>query len=129
MKPRSLVQLPRDRIAKLLGMLGSDHDGEVLNAARMADRLVREQGITWFDVLSVDPAQAPQPDASHAVLSDWPVRWRQAASICIAFGIGILRAKDIEFANKVSAYGHRPSDAQLRWLLDLTQRVLAGDAP
>ena len=32
------VDLPpaeRDRLAKLLGMLGSDHDGEVLNAARL----------------------------------------------------------------------------------------------
>jgi hypothetical protein len=54
------VDLPpaeRDRLAKLLGMLGSDHDGEVLNAARLADRLVRDHGITWLDAITapVDP--------------------------------------------------------------------------
>ena len=36
-----------ERLAKLLGMLGSNHDGEVSNAARMADALVREHGLTW----------------------------------------------------------------------------------
>jgi len=36
--------LDRDRLAKLLGMLGADHDGEVVNAARAADRLVRRSG-------------------------------------------------------------------------------------
>ena len=41
-----------DRLAKLLGMLGSDHDGEVLNAARMADRVLRETGLTWADVIA-----------------------------------------------------------------------------
>ena len=51
------VDLPpaeRDRLAKLLG---SDHDGEVLNAARLADRLVRDHGITWLDAITapVDP--------------------------------------------------------------------------
>ena len=118
----------RDRLAKLLGMTGSAHDGEALNAARLASALVRQAGITWFDLLGTDPARAPQPDLSHAVLTDWPVRWRQAASICLAFGAGILRAKDIEFARKVSAYGHRPSDAQLQWLHDLTNRTLSGGA-
>jgi len=36
--------LDRDRLAKLLGMLRADHDGEVVNAARAADRLVRRSG-------------------------------------------------------------------------------------
>ena len=40
-----------DRLAKLLGMLGSDHDGEVCNAARLADALVRERGLRWDDVI------------------------------------------------------------------------------
>jgi hypothetical protein len=53
------VDLPpaeRDRLAMLLGMLGSDHDGEVLNAARLADRLVRDHGITLDAITApVDP--------------------------------------------------------------------------
>ena len=37
-------------LARLLGMMGSAHDGEALKAARIADRLVRDAGCTWFDV-------------------------------------------------------------------------------
>jgi hypothetical protein len=52
--------LDRDRLAKLLGMLGSDHDGEVVNAARAADRLVRRSGLRWPDIAM--PAAATRPD-------------------------------------------------------------------
>ena len=52
----------RTRLARLLGMMGSQHDGEALNAARLADKLVREQGITWFNVIGTAPPRAsPDP--------------------------------------------------------------------
>jgi hypothetical protein len=38
----------RTRLAALLGMLGSDHDGEVTNAARAARRLIQHHGLTWL---------------------------------------------------------------------------------
>lgn len=44
--------LDESRLIKLLARLGSSHDGEVLNAARLADRLVRQAGLTWDDVLA-----------------------------------------------------------------------------
>jgi hypothetical protein len=48
----STVALDRERLAKLLGMLGSDHDGEVANAGRAADALVRRAGVTWPEVVT-----------------------------------------------------------------------------
>lgn len=61
-----MIELDRDRLAKLLGMMGSAHDGEALNAARMAHTLVRQAGMTWEDVLRkvgtlVLPAPRPVP--------------------------------------------------------------------
>ena len=50
--PRLSAEL-RTRIAKLLGMCGSAHDGEVLNAARKADALVREHGLTWPSIIGI----------------------------------------------------------------------------
>lgn len=44
----------RKRLVQLLGMLGSDHDGEVVNAARLAHRLLRSKPYTWDEVVSVN---------------------------------------------------------------------------
>jgi hypothetical protein len=44
------VALDAQRLGRVLGLLSSSHDGEVLNAARAADRIVKEAGLTWLDV-------------------------------------------------------------------------------
>jgi hypothetical protein len=41
----------RKRLVDLLGMLGSDHDGERANAARLADEHRRKSGLTWHDII------------------------------------------------------------------------------
>jgi hypothetical protein len=43
------------KLVKVLGMLSSDHAGERDNAAKLATRLLKESGLTWYDVLDVDP--------------------------------------------------------------------------
>jgi hypothetical protein len=68
--------LDRDRLGKLLGMLGSDHDGEVVNAARAADRLVRASGLRWPDIAMPAPPGSPRDPiefclSRHAVLTAW----------------------------------------------------------
>ena len=120
--PARLRDDVRDRLARLLGMVGSDHDGEALNAARLADRLVREHGVTWHDVLAVSSLTVGHDD----VLLAWPERWQAAAALCASHGAGIIRPKDLDFASKIAGYTHRPSEAQLVWLHDITRRVLAG---
>jgi hypothetical protein len=68
--------LDRDRLGKLLEMLGSDHDGEVVNAARAADRLVRASGLRWPDIAMPAPPGSPRDPiefclSRHAVLTAW----------------------------------------------------------
>jgi hypothetical protein len=41
----------RERLVAILGRLGSDQDGEVLTAARMATRLIDEMRLTWDYVI------------------------------------------------------------------------------
>jgi hypothetical protein len=48
---RQLATDIAQRLAKLCGMFGSDHAGERATAALKADRLVRDQGLTWPDVI------------------------------------------------------------------------------
>src|SRR6516164_256598 len=46
--------MDRERLARLLGMLGSAHDGEVVNAGRLAVRLLKSAGLTWEQALNLD---------------------------------------------------------------------------
>ena len=40
-------------LAKILGMLGSNQDGEVLSAARAAEEMRQRANLTWEDLLGV----------------------------------------------------------------------------
>ena len=54
------MDLDKDRLAKLLSMTESGHDGEALAAIRKANRLLREHNRSWTDVLgtTAHPAAA-----------------------------------------------------------------------
>jgi hypothetical protein len=65
-------------------MLGSAHDGERANAARLAAELVRTHGLTWDDVIGKSPARQQigvTPDwtefASAALRSDVLSPWER----------------------------------------------------
>jgi hypothetical protein len=44
--------LDRDKLAKILGLLGSVETGEILSAGRAADALIRNADTSWADVLN-----------------------------------------------------------------------------
>lgn len=74
----------RSTIAKLLGLIGSDHDAEALSAARKAHELVKSRGITWPDLLGLDELP-PEPDhvtearrllgRGKAICTPWEMRF------------------------------------------------------
>jgi hypothetical protein len=41
----------RERLIKCFGLLGSDYDGEVGNAGRLAHRIVKDLGRTWAEII------------------------------------------------------------------------------
>jgi hypothetical protein len=57
-----------DKLAKILGMLGSAHDGEIAAAGRRADAMVKGAGLTWGQVIAL---AAPAPRQPHRP----PRRW------------------------------------------------------
>ena len=60
-----------DKLAKVLGMLGSAHDGEVAAAGRRAHSLLKGAGLTWGEVIAPPaPRQPLRP----------PRRWRRGVS-------------------------------------------------
>ena len=82
------AELDRERPAKLLGLLGSAHDDEIAAAGRAADRLVRQAGVRWPDMIlpeltgptrqreneMVSDALTCALDRTH-MLTDWEVKF------------------------------------------------------
>jgi hypothetical protein len=54
-----MLALDRGKLAKMLGMLGSRHDGEVASAGRSAHTLINDAGITWTEVLTAPDGADP----------------------------------------------------------------------
>lgn len=98
----SFTTRDRETLAKLLGLVGSDHDGEALSAARKAHEMVRARGLTWQDVLLVRPA------ASQAPPSGWqrpgePPHVAQATEL-LRRGRGILTKWEHQFLLSILSY-------------------------
>jgi hypothetical protein len=98
------------QITQLVGMFSSHHDGEVINAARIADRLLRDCGLTWADII-VQPVGEWQ-----ALVKACGRRWPE------------LTTKERDFLTNVARLRKPPSDAQLRWLEDIYARLSAEHA-
>lgn len=62
----------RKRLAKLLSMLSSNHDGEVFNAARLVVRFGNETGLGWKELLMADAvaADATAVEAARVLLQE-----------------------------------------------------------
>jgi hypothetical protein len=86
------------RLVKLLGRLGSDHDGEIAVAGRMANALVRQHGLTWADIIAPPLA---------------PLDWRAKCRRCV------------DRADCLNAWERQFIGSLLSWRGPLTERQLA----
>jgi hypothetical protein len=60
-----MAALDRVRLAKLLGMLGSDHEAEVATAGRMAAEMLSRHDLSWDAVLA--PSQSVRIERAEVV--------------------------------------------------------------
>jgi hypothetical protein len=104
-----------DRLAKLCGMFGSDHDGERAAAALKADQLVRAHGLRWGEVISPVLVKAPS------------TAWTSTTADNIAFAlrnIGALSMWERGFLYSVRSK-HKLSDKQLAVLEQIVAKAKA----
>ena len=118
----------RYRLARLLGMTGSAHDGEALNAARLADRLVRDRGVTWIDAIAPggDVATCSAPTASSTRRSSSrsePQSWRGMAASCSRYPL-LLDKWEAEFLNGLGRFPYLSAKQQTK-LVAIASRLLA----
>jgi hypothetical protein len=114
-----LPPVERKRLSKLLGLLASDYDGEVLSAAKHASKLVQSVGMSWDEIIGESQAssirEAPQPTG-----------WRQTVVECLRQAD---RLSDWEFSFLSSLSGSsfpRPTQKQQACLDRTAKRVLGG---
>ena len=116
--PEAGATIDRERLAKLCGMFGSDHEGERANAAAAADRLVRQAGLRWPDVIAAPRLAPPSPELD-------PIRDPfGAARFCLDFRVA-LSVWEAEFCRGVglqAAAGRRLSDKQFAILGRILQK-------
>lgn len=108
------------RLIKLLGILGSPHDGEVLNAARLAARLVHDADLTWNDVIAAD-AQPPAQVSAFPVGDPPDATWRQQIR-AIERQIAMLAPWERNFISHLKEL-HRLSDKQRQAVEFIYQKV------
>jgi hypothetical protein len=72
------LTLDRDKLAKILSLLGSDKLGEVMSAAQAADALIRNAKTSWAEVLNqngvADSARGAHTDDAARALAENEVR-------------------------------------------------------
>ena len=110
----ALVDL--QRLARVCGLLGSDHDGEALAATRQAEKIRKKAGLTWDELLvpSTRPRSADPPPED---LTDW--RW--ACHFCLERSRWLTRW-ELDFVAIVARYQKPPSAKQLIILHRLVAR-------
>jgi hypothetical protein len=71
----------RRRLARILGMLGSDHAGERASAALQAEAFRKRHGMTWEEMLALPAVEVvvepvwtpPEPPVASARTGGWPI--------------------------------------------------------
>ena len=118
MKSNSLAPaLPgsiRDKLVRILGLLGSDQAGERDAAALAATRLLFKSGLTWHDVIvCAQPAIRVLPCMSA---------WRPTARACLG-QVRRLTPWEHRFLTNLCARNQVPSPKQLERLAEIATKV------
>jgi hypothetical protein len=107
----------------MLGLLGSDFAGERDAAGLAAHRMIRQRGLTWFDILI---PSLPLPDHDHRsdTAAD-PLRgdWRRTAAACSRYP-HLVNRWEAEFLNGLHRFS-RLSSKQHKTLVGIVTRLRA----
>jgi hypothetical protein len=106
----------RQRLARVCGLFGSDHDGEALAAARQAEKIRKKLGLTWDELL----VPTPRPRAADPPPEDL-TDWRSACHFCLE-RYHSLTSWELDFVATIARYQKPPSAKQLRILHRLIAR-------
>jgi hypothetical protein len=117
-----------DRLIKLLGMLGSAHDGERAAAGLKAHEFIRRHGLCWADIIhlpSLEYANDDNGDAGAYCAEE--ERWRRQREYCLARRTW-LTVKELTFLMGIRTWSGPLTERQQSWLDGIHAR-LHGERP
>lgn len=122
------------RLAPLLGKLASDHDAEVIGAARAAGKLLAKAGLTFTDLgrAIAEPRERVvyverPPDPPRRDPRPCQRDWRQVAAWCWRRA-DRLRGGERDFIRQLATGGWRHprlTEKQAAWLAKICDRLAA----
>lgn len=114
----ALTEPDRERLVKLLGLLGSSFAGERDAAGQAAVRLLRERGLQWSDVIAAPNCQTS--DNFH------PSDWRDDVETAI-HNFSQLTPWEQSFVVSLRGYRRRLSPKQSALLREIARKVHAAE--
>jgi hypothetical protein len=120
-----LTPSAQHKLGKLLRLLSSDKDGEVLAAASAIMRTLAAEGSdihNLADTLCRPAAHRAEERAQRASASADCTDWREVARECEAH-IAVLNERERKFVNDMTGWRTTPSEKQQAWLLSILTKV------
>lgn len=111
------------RLSSIAARLQSEHDGEVLSAARHLTRALDRHGLRISDIIQTALEIIPK-EAEQVGLKDQ--QWHFDADICVAMPDEFWTVNQWQFLIKVRSMMLAPSAKQLDYLAGLLRHARAG---
>ncbi len=109
-----------ERLSRLLGMTGSNHDGEALNAIRAANAMLQKHRLTWPEVLL--PSEPPEAACNDYGVTDH----RREAEAILAAHRASLTAWEVDFLAGILGF-QQLQPKQVAILAGIRKKVAAGN--
>jgi hypothetical protein len=106
-------------IGKLIRLLASDRDGEVVASARALHRTLRNAGLDFNDLAQMIEAPTRPYQGTADPDSDWCAMARACAE-----HVHELSDRERSFVRSMTKWRGEPSEKQLEWLNGIFERVV-----
>jgi hypothetical protein len=108
----------RPKVGKLIRLLASDQDGEVVASARALHRTLRNAGLDFNDLGQMIEA----PTRPYQRTADPNSDWHAMARACAEY-VHELSDRERSFVRSMTKWRGEPSEKQLDWLIAIFERI------
>jgi hypothetical protein len=106
------------RLKKLVLLLSSEQDGEVVGAARAIDRALRSAGADWHDLVS----QLDRTSTNTSCAADQFRNWHPMREYCLHHA-HLLRPREHQFVAGLGDWHGNLTEKQMNWLVAIHSRL------